>query len=166
MMQRFTKIRCASAACAIAASSCVVMRNLLRSAFYSYCIEGNIGPSGDSNMRSLTTAFLVCTCITFVAILAFHVFKSRMRSVQGWALMAAICSKWQPAYLFIVSAQRLVLRALLVTVQISKRSDLIETCGLIMEHAAGAQFTWECVILVMSFSTVCCDLDLDFTPAL
>ena len=166
MMQRFTKIRCAFSACAILATCCEVTRNLLKSAFHSYCIQGNVGPNGGSNMRSLTTAFLVCSCIAFVAIVAFHVLKSRMRSVQGWALVAAICSKWQPAYLFIVSAQRLVLRALLVVVQISARNDLIETCSLILEYAAGAHFMWECVILVMSFSTVCCDLDLDFSPAL
>jgi hypothetical protein len=92
---------------------------------------------------------------------AFFVAKSGARSKRGWALFLIICSKWQPLYFVIVSAQRVILSALALSLVLSNACN-----NTIVGLIAASELVWTCTIIVAGMSTIFHDLDTDFTPLL
>ncbi len=93
---------------------------------------------------------------------AYLVLKSR--SKQGLALAAAICAKWQPAYFLLVSIEKIVFLALLITEKVAAGS-----CGF-SPYQRGHFFATELLVtvalLLFSLSAICCDYDSDCSPAM
>jgi hypothetical protein len=156
----------ALAASLSAAICCVCLLTFLKSVFRDECIKGFFGPSG-SIVRPAVVSCLVAAALAFVANIAF-LFNTRSKLRT---LAAAICSKWQPAYFIVTSIERAICRAIVIFNADAMRSsnDDFYFCPLssVYENQGhAAAFIWNCAILLTGLSTICCDLDADFTPAL
>jgi hypothetical protein len=154
---------CLNAATSIAVLCCVLMLALLKFMFSSEC-NAIIPKSQSSNLRPITTCCVVLSALAFIANSAF-ILKSRSKSAS--TLAKAFCSKWQPCYLIVVSASRLILRAIVIVNSVSTSSKGAWSCILSAEYENqmhAAAFIWNCVTLLNSVSTMSCDLDADYTP--
>ena len=81
---------CAFAASAITAACCVCLLAIFNGAFRSQCIDST---AGSNDMRAIVVLFMAAAALAFVANAAFVLQRSPKR---GGAVIAAICSKWQP----------------------------------------------------------------------
>jgi hypothetical protein len=156
----------ALAASLFAAICCVCLLTFLKSVFRDECIKGFFGSSG-SIVRPAVTSCLVAAALVFVANVAF-LFKTRSKLRS---LAAAICSKWQPLYFIATSIERAICRSIVISNAdaMSSSNDGSFFCPLssVYENQGhAAAFIWNCAILLTGLSTICCDLDADFTPAL
>ena len=152
---------CAFAASAITAACCVCLLAIFNGAFRSQCIDST---AGSNNMRAIVVLFMAAAALAFVANAAFVLKRSPKR---GGAVIAAICSKWQPVYFIAVSVEKLVLRAIMISYNAQAVSERAGHCLLpddFYHQFHAAAFMWDCTIALAGVWTICCDLDADFTP--
>ena len=117
-----------------------------------------------SIVLQVTTAFLVFAVLAFIV---FFVLMLKPLSKQGWSLVAAICSKWQPSYFVIVSVQRVVLKVVAIPFVFNTPTP-VHTCPLTISdenQIIAASFIWNAAILLAGVLAIMCDLDADLTPA-
>ena len=110
-------------------------------------------------------ASLMWTATAIVANAAFLVLKSRAK--QGLALVAAIFSKWQPAYFLLVSIERIVFVTTMVAGDV--KEGIAGSCGFSVDQFGQINATrllMPVALLLSSWSAICCDCDPDFTPAM
>ena len=153
--------RCAFAASAITAACCVCLLAIFNGAFRSQCIDST---AGSNDMRAIVVLFMAAAALAFVANAAFVLKRSPKR---GGAVIAAICSKWQPVYFIAVSVEKLVLRAIMISYNAQAVSERAGHCRLpddFYHQFHAAAFMWDCTIALAGVWTICCDLDADFTP--
>ncbi len=153
------------ALCIITANFCAILRVLLGSSYASECINGKIDPGGNIVLQVAMT-FLVFSVIAFF--LSAFCLLSKSRSKRGWALVMSLCSKWQPSYFLILSAQRIVLRAVSLPLIFSMRPNNLTSCPVTVEYESrinAAYFIWNSAMILVGVLTFLCDLDADFTPA-
>ena len=149
---------------AITATAGVCIHAFIKSMIRAAC--ANDGPQQSSNDQSQAiVASLVFAAMAVTANAAFLVFKSR--NIQGLALFFEICVNWQPAYFVLVSIQRIVFLALVVAGD--SREDSEGACGF-SSHQLGQILATELLmpiaLLLFTLSSICCDYDPDFTPAM
>ena len=152
---------CAFAASAITAACCVCLLALFNGTFRSQCIDST---AGSKDMRAIVVLFMAAAVLAFVANAAFVLKPSPKR---GGAVIAAICSKWQPVYFIAVSVEKLVLRAIMISNNAQAVSERAGHCRLpddFYHQFHAAAFMWDCTIALAGVWTICCDLDADFTP--
>jgi hypothetical protein len=152
---------CAFAASAITAACCVCLLAIFNGAFRSQCIDST---AGSNDMRAIVVLFMAAAALAFVANAAFVLKRSPKR--RG-AVIAAICSKWQPVYFIAVSVEKLVLRAVMISYNAQSVSERAGHCLLpddFYHQFHAAAFMWDCTIALAGVWTICCDLDADFTP--
>jgi hypothetical protein len=153
--------QCAFAASAITAACCVCLLALFNGTFRSQCIEST---SSSNDVRVVVVLLMVTAALAFATNAAFVLKPSPKR---GGAVIAAICSKWQPLYFIAVSVEKLVLRAIMISYNAQSVSERAGHCRLpddFYHHFHAAAFMWDCTIALAGVWTICCDLDADFTP--
>jgi hypothetical protein len=156
-----TLFRCGFAASAITTVCCVCLLAIFNGTFRSQCIDSTAGSNG---MRAIVVLFVAAAALAFVANAAFVLKRSPKR---GGAVIAAICSKWQPVYFIAVSVEKLVLRAIMISYNTRSVSERAGHCLLhddFYHQFHAAAFMWDCTIALAGVWTICCDLDADFTP--
>jgi hypothetical protein len=116
---------CACVACAILTTGGVCIFAFLKSVMQAACSSDHSQDILSSNQSQAITALLAWAAAAVVANAAFLVFKSRAK--QGLALVAAICTKWQPAYFLLVSIERIVFLAVMVAGDV--RDESAGSCG-------------------------------------
>jgi hypothetical protein len=129
-------------------------------------MQRTLSPSG-SVLRPLAAALLTFSAVAFVLYSVFFVAKSDSRTKRGWTLLVLMCSKWQPLYFLIVSMERLVLSVVVLSLALDGMSHHHDLCSNSTDNfITAAELVWTCAIVVSGISTICCDLDADFTPFL
>jgi hypothetical protein len=147
---------CVFAASAITAICCACINALLKSAYRSECIDGHYSEIS-SVARPTAISSIVAAALSLLASAAV-IFKSR--SNGAWVVAAAIFSKWQPLYFIVVSAQRIILRLVVIC-------KVDDTCLLTGEghiHVEAATFMWDCTILSTGMFAIAGDMQADHTP--
>jgi hypothetical protein len=156
---------CAFAASAITAACCVCLLAIFNATFRFQCIDTHDDSAANSNyMRVIVALLMVVAAMAFVANAAFALKPSPKR---GGAVIAAICSKWQPVYFIAVSVEKLVLRAIMMSYNAQSVSERAGYCQLpddFYHQFQAAAFMWDCTIAFAGVWTICCDLDADFKP--
>ncbi len=144
-----------ASAAAVTCFACLL--TLLKSVLRSECG----GAGGGSSLPAVSVACIVAAAVSLVSIAAY-LLKSR---ALCWALAAAICSKWQPAYFVFATVQRLVLRAMVMHTATSYtgESGACSEYGTVV-HAIS--WAWLCAISTSALSTMCCDVEAALSPAL
>jgi hypothetical protein len=92
----------------------------------------------------------------------------KLLSKKARALVAAVCSKWQPLYFIVVSVEKVILRVIANPYVAGSTSKRDVSCHLFADNAnefLAATFMWDSVILVTGLSAICADVDAEFTPA-
>ena len=163
-IMQLNQFRCLLASSIITFACCACLITLLKSAFHSECINGYFGSNG-TIVRPTATCCIAAAVLAFLANAVF-VFKSDSRSKKSWALVASVCSKWQPVYFIFTSVERIIMRVIVISY--SKRTgagfcDLSTELENVIHMAA---IIWNCAILLTGLSTICCDLDVDYSPAM
>lgn len=159
-------LNCAFAASAITVACCSCLLAVLKRVFRYECINGQeVGPGGSALpptiMSFLVVAALGCGVTTACLVKAL---SKRARTV-----VAGVCSKWQPVYFIIVSVQKILLRAIVMTYansSVRKRGVACYLSADYVNQSLAATFMFDCAILIAGLSTICIDVDADFTPAL
>jgi hypothetical protein len=154
------------AASAIAFACCACLISVLKRLFRSECINGHdVGPDG-SALRPTITSLLVFVALAFGITAACLV---KPLSKRCWTVVAAVCSKWKPLYFIVVSAQKIILRAIAIPYAIGSISERGVTCHLPAHYASqfhSATLMWDCSVLLFGVLTICADVVADATPAL
>jgi len=94
---------------------------------------------------------------------AFLVFKSRAK--QGLALLAAICTSWQPAYFLLTSIERIAFLVAMVAGDVKDESA--GSCGFssdLQVQILATQMLMPVSLLLFSLSAICCDYDTISPP--
>jgi hypothetical protein len=158
----------ASAACTIVSTCCgLCLLSLLRFLFHSDCFKDENLSQSSSVLQPLTAACLTAAAAALVCCSVFFLVMSESRSKRGWALFATICSRWQPLYFLITSAQRISLGALALFLALRSTSHHQDGCNAsIGDQIAAAELVWNCVIFVAGMATISSDLDANFNPFL
>lgn len=157
---------CAFAASAIAVSCCACLVAVLKRLFRSECIDRRDVGLNDSALHPITTSLLVVSALASGVAAACVV---KLLSKRPGTITAAVFSKWQPVYFIIVSLQKIVLRAIVIHLANSSLDQRGFTCQLSVDNSnqsLAATFMWDCSILLTGLSTICIDVDAEFTPAL
>jgi hypothetical protein len=146
---------CVFAASAITTICCASLHAVLKSAHRSECIDRFLGPSG-SIVRPTAIACIVAAALSLLANTAL-VLKMRFKGAR--AITAAICSKWQTVFFMAVSAQRIVLRAYVIS--------SVNACPLNAEDGVqigAATLMWDGTIFMTGLLTIAADMEGDFVP--
>jgi hypothetical protein len=148
--------RAVFAASTVALSCCACLLALLKSVLRAEC---SAPYTGGSSLRPVVIACVVAAALCLVASTA-HLVKSR-----AWTQAAALCSKWQPVYLVIMSVQRLVLRAV-VAYAVGSGSGRAGSCVKYENAVHAVSLMWSCAVLMAALSAMCGDTDAQLPPAL
>jgi len=161
----FRRFWLAHVASAIITAGGVCIFAFLKIETHAACASNDSQQILSNNQSQAITASLVWAATAVVANAAILLFKSRAK--QGLALAAAICAKWQPAYFLLVSIARVVFLASIVARDVKDESA--GSCGFSL-HQHGQILATELLmpisLLFFSLAAICCDHDLDFTPAI
>jgi hypothetical protein len=132
---------------------CACLHALLKNTYRLECINASAGSSAnDSVLRSTAIACVLAAALSLVTN-AVSVLKSGF--TDAWAAAASICSKWQPLYFVVVSAQKVILRAIVV----SKDKEFCSYVELQVEA-----LLWDCTIFLAGLSIIASDSAKDWTP--
>jgi hypothetical protein len=149
---------CAFASSAIAATCCVCLMAVLKSVLRVKCLATGVGNPGPTAIACLISASL------FLVASVVHAVKMRL-----WCKAAAICSKWQPVFFVFVSVKKITMRAIVIyslsqaSSMTSSRSD---PCSQFQLHIDAISMFWNCAVLLMAVSTMCCDIEGELSPAM
>jgi hypothetical protein len=138
---------------------------IFRIFYRNECINQLDKPSG-SMLQPTAVCFFVAAALTLAANAVF-LFKPRPNRL--WTVLGFMCSKWQPSYFILVSAQKIVFWAIAIIyadMTIDEPSGECPLSPLGKRLIYVAVFLWNCTILAMGASIFCGDLDPDFTPAI
>jgi hypothetical protein len=144
------------AASAITTICCASLHALLKSAYRSECIDGLFASSG-SVVRPTAIA---CIGTSGVLMLANAVVAFKSRSIGAWAVAAAIFSKWQPLYFMAVTAQRFILRVIVISAV-----DICPLNAAIEIHIGAATIMWDCAIFLTGVMAMTSDMEAHLSPA-
>ena len=149
---------CVFASSAIAATCCVCLIAILKSVLGVQCLATCVGNPGPTAIACLFFASL------FLVTSAVHAIKMRV-----WCKAAAICSKWQPVFFVFVSVKKITIRAI-VTYSLSQASSMTSSrsdpCSQFQVHIDAIANFWNCAVLLMAVSTMCCDIEAERSPAM
>jgi hypothetical protein len=84
------------------------------------------------------------------------------------AVAAAVFSKWQPLYFVVMSAQKIVLRVIVIPYVDGSIAKNAVACHLSPDYQRqlhAAAIVWNCAVLMAGAATICSDLDGDVAPA-
>jgi hypothetical protein len=146
------------AAFAITAVCCASLHAVLKSVYRSECINDNAGEiASDGIVRPTAIACIAAAALSLVANI---VFALKIGIKEAWAVAASICSKWQPLYFAVVSAQRVILRVVVF-------SRKVQVCPLSSQNEGviqAAMLVLDCAILVAGVSIIARDCAMDWLP--
>ncbi len=146
------------AAFAVAAVCCALLHAVLKSAYRSECISNNTGEIVSNGIVRPTA--IACIAAAALSLVTNTVFALKFGIKEAWAVAASICSKWQPLYFVVVSAQRVILRVVVF-------SRKVQLCPLSSHHEGiiqAALLVLDCAILVAGVSIIARDYATDWSP--